>query len=273
MTDTPNSSTDNACIRSQNNKVLLATAISLIIGVTGGYYINEHKLLAKPGEASGGAASDEQIETVVKRVIADNPQLLMDSLQSLQRKNAEKQAEMAKGGLKKYQDELKNDENTPFVGPKDAAISVIQFYDYHCGYCKKAAPVIRKLVDNHKEVKVIFKEFPILSPDSRSAARAALAVSKLDSAKYYEFHQLLMENQGGYSDDKLKDLAEKVGIKGDALLKEMKEDWIEAELKKVGELAGKLGIQGTPAIIVGDELIPGYMEYDALDAKVKALKK
>lgn len=268
MTDTNNTSDSSESIHKNNNKTLLATIASLLVGLTGGYYINENNMLAKPN----GSSTDTKVEAVVKRVIADNPQLLMDSLQSLQRKNYEKQMEQAKDGLSKYQKELKEDELSPFVGDKNAKVTVIEFYDYHCGYCKKVAPTFKKLVESYPDIKVIFKEFPILSPDSHSAARAALAVSKLNPSKYFTFHQMLMETQGAYSDDVLKKLAGKVDVNGEKLLAEMQKDWVTKQLQDVATLAGNLGIQGTPAIIVGNELIPGAIEYDALEAKVKALK-
>lgn len=270
MTDSHNNSTTTECGQKKCNKTLMATIASLVIGLTGGYYINENNLLAKPGEA--GSGDDAAIEAVVKRVIADNPQLLADSLQSLQRKRYEEQAAKAKEGVSKFKDQIFGDENSPVVGDKDAKIAVVQFYDYHCGYCKKVAPTFQKLLDNHSDVKVIFKEFPILSEDSKSAARAALAISKLSPSKYFDFHQLLMGTQGAYSEDKLKELAGKVGVNGDELWKAMQEDWVSQQLQDVAELAGNLGVGGTPAIIVGNELIPGAIEYDALEAKVKALK-
>jgi protein-disulfide isomerase len=268
--DAPKMHSENDYVRSQNNKTLTAVAVSLVLGLTGGYYINENNLLTKP---SAGGSSDSEIEAVVKRVIAENPQMLMDSLQSLQKLNAEKQAIVAKEGVSKYKKELHEDVNSPVAGDTSAPHTVIMFFDYHCGYCKKVTPTIQKLLAEHKDVKVIFKEFPILSPDSHSAARAALAVSKIKPAAYFDFHRSLMETQGAYSDEVLQGLADKVGIKGDVLLKEMKEDWVATELQEVASLASKMGIQGTPALIVGNELIPGAIEYDALDAKVKASKE
>ena len=209
----------------------------------------------------------------VKKVIADNPELLMASLQSQQKVAYEKQMKKAAAGLKDHGEALREDADSPVVGPKDAKVTLIEFFDYHCGYCKKVTPAFEQALKENDDVRVIFKEFPILSEDSRLAAKASLAVSKLKPESYFEFHKLLMEHRSEYTEAAINGYAEKVGISADALKKEMAADWIEKELAEVADLAGKVGIQGTPGIIIGDELIPGAMEYEAMKFRIKAARE
>ncbi len=273
-----NSTSSDAQVRSQNNKAILAGVICAVVGTAGGYYINEHNLLAKPGESGksdGGSLSDAQkseVEDIVKDVISENPELLMASLKSMEKKMYEKQMAKAAEGLKNYKKELLEDKNSPVAGAKNAKVTIVEFFDYHCGYCKKVAPTMKRVLEEHDDVRIVFKEFPILSPDSHNAARAALAVYSLKPEKYFDFHQMLMEHRAEYSDATLQDFASKLGIDAEDLQKAMKSDAIEDELKQATDLAQKLGIQGTPAIIVGDELIPGAVEYDALEFRIKAAK-
>lgn len=271
-----NNSNDTQNISSQNNKALLVGAICILAGGVGGYYVNEHRLLAKPSDQASASSSlnDTQraeVEAIAKKVITDNPDLVMTSLQGMQEKMRQKQMEVAAKGLKEYKADLYN-ENSPAAGAESPVVTVVEFFDYHCGYCKKVTPVIRDVLAKNKDVRVIFKEFPILSPDSRNASRAALAVWRLKPEKYFEYHQMMMDHRAEYSIPSLQDYASKIGVDGKDLEKEMNSDWVNKELEQVASLAQKLALQGTPAIIVGEELIPGAVDYDGLNFRITAAR-
>lgn len=260
-------------VQQQNNKLLTAVAVSLVLGATAGYYMKDHNVFAKPGESGGSSVDEARVEEIVKKVIEDNPDLIMTSLQNMQKKAYEKNMKKAADGLKEHKDDLFKSKYSPVVGPKDAKITLVEFFDYHCGYCKKVAPAFKQALEENKDVKVIFKEFPILSPDSRKAAEAALAFNKLKPESYFAYHQALMDHRSAYTEEALLGYAKKLGVNGDALKKEMSADWVQKELADVADLAGKLGVQGTPGIIIGDELIPGAMEYDAMKFRIKAARE
>ena len=137
-------------------------------------------------------------------------------------------------------------------------MTVIEFFDYNCGYCKKAFPEVAQLVEKDKQVKVIFKEFPILSKGSEEAARVALAAKM--QGKYWEFHRAMLEAQGQANEAGALRVAEKLGLDMARLKKDMASAEVKKEIDDTRKLATKLGIQGTPHFLVGDRIIPGAPE-------------
>jgi protein-disulfide isomerase len=220
-------------------------------------------------EEPAAALTEERVKDIVDKYILDNPETLVRSLQSLQAKQFGEQKAAPSVDLKDKHDELYNNAQSPVVGPEDAKVTVVEFFDYHCGYCKRMFPVIKKLLAENKDVRVIFKELPILAPDSREASKAALAVSVLAPEKYFEFHEKLMEHRGNYDLATLKKFAGDMGVDGAKLEEEMNKSWVNDQLTKVSSLAQSIGVQGTPAMVIGDEIVPGAIDYQALAYRVK----
>ena len=134
----------------------------------------------------------------------------------------------------------------------------IEFFDYNCGYCKKAFGDVAKLVDKDKKVRLILKEFPILSKGSEEAAKVALAAKM--QGKYWEFHRAMLESQGQANEASALRVAEKLGLDMPRLKKDMASAEVKKEIEDTRKLATKMGIQGTPHFIVGDRIIPGAPE-------------
>jgi protein-disulfide isomerase len=148
--------------------------------------------------------------------------------------------------------------NSPVVGNAKGDVPVIEFFDYNCGYCKKAFSEVAKLVDKDKNVRVILKEFPILAKGSEEAARVALAARL--QGKYWEFHRAMLESQGQANEAAALRVAEKLGLDMTRLKKDMASSEVKKELEETRALAQKMGIQGTPHFIIGDRIIPGAPE-------------
>ena len=220
-----------------------------------------------PAHAAETVTDEERtkIESVLKEYLAKNPGVIVESLQKYQE---QQQADMNKQFNEKFavisKDILKA--GHPVIGPKDADITVIEFYDYNCGYCKKAFSDVDQLLKDDKKVRVVFIEMPILSEGSIEAAKWALAAQK--QGKFYEFHTALMKFAG----QKDKALLQKIAGDLKMDLKKAEED---AENRKTLEtietnlsLARSLGINGTPGFIIQNRLTPGYMGYDGMKAAV-----
>ena len=206
-----------------------------------------------------------EIPALVKQALMDDPDMVMQAVQKLRDKQAADAQKDAATALQKHHDELFNDAVSPSAGDaKTADVTIVEFFDYHCGYCKQLFPSMVKLLDEDKKVRILFREFPILAEDSVTASRAALAVSHIAPGKYFEFHSLLMKSSGKFDEKMLAEMAKKVGISGDKLKEAMKDKDITAQLDANRALADDLGIRGTPAVIVGDQLIPGALPYDDL---------
>lgn len=243
----------------------LVGLLCLAVGAGGMHYYNQSVAQGSTGVAEAASIDEERVKEIVREVIADEPEMVVNSLQSMQAKEQEQlQAKMSES-LEKYEEELKKSPNSPKVGAKEPKVTLIEFYDYHCGYCKRVTPVIARVLKEHDDVQVVFKEFPILSEDSQLAARAALAFSRLKPEMFFEYHVALMDHKGKYKQEDLNRMAKKFGVEGDALQKEMQAGWVTRELQDTKKIARDIGVRGTPAMVVGQELIPGAASYEAVE--------
>lgn len=214
-----------------------------------------------------------EVETIVKEYIEKNPQIIMDSARKYQEAKMAEQQVNASKAVKEKSKELTTDKDSPVAGNPKGDVTVVEFFDYHCGYCKRALPAIEELLKNDKNVKVVFKEYPILSPDSELAAKAGLGVWRLKPEKYFEFHKALMQHTGKYDEAMLVETAKKFGVDGDKLKKEIASDAVQKIIEKDRALGTAIGVRGTPAFVIGDTLLPGAVPYEALKSAVDAARK
>jgi protein-disulfide isomerase len=217
-----------------------------------------------PAVADASAFSDAQkteLQALMKDYLMKNPDVLMQSLEAKAREMGETQKEQT-GRIEKVPDGLYDYPLTPFVGPKDAKLVVVEFFDYNCGFCKRVVPDYTKVMGEEPDVKFMFKELPILSDESQVAARFALAANK--QGKYMEFHTALMEHQGPVSTELLETTAKDIGLDMTQLKKDVDGQDVRDALQKNMELAQSLGVQGTPYFIIGKERVPGAIGYSRL---------
>jgi protein-disulfide isomerase len=216
---------------------------------------------AAPASPASIAFSPEQrkeLETIIKEILLHNPEILLEAQNALEAKMDKIQAEKMAVAIKEYAGELFRPAASPIVGNAKGDVPVIEFFDYNCGYCKKAFLDVAKLIDRDKKVRVILKEFPILSKGSEEASRVALAV-KLQG-KYWEFHSAMLQSQGQANEASALRVAEKLGLDMARLRKDMASPEVKKEIDDTRELANKMGIQGTPHFIIGDRIVPGAPE-------------
>ena len=206
-------------------------------------------------------------EKVIRDYLIQNPTIIREALTALQaREEAEKQARQ-KQALQNRKAELVNDPAAPVAGNPKGDVTVVEFFDYNCGYCKRVWPMIGALLQADKEVRVVFKEFAILGPGSLAAAKAALAADR--QGKYLEFHTELMRARG-INDRAIDAIAKKLGLDVKKLRADMERPEIEAALQKNYRLAEDLGINGTPAFVIGDTMVPGAIGPEQLAAMIAA---
>jgi protein-disulfide isomerase len=255
-----------------SSKLVGVGAICLLLGGSLGY-LGMQAGKSPLGGGAGGSVDRDEVAQIVKQVINENPEVILQSLQNMQKRAYEQQRVTSAEGLKDHMDEIKASKTSPVVGAADAPITIVQFFDYHCGFCKRMTPVVKEVLEKHKDVKIVFKEFPILSEDSNLASRASIAVFTLAPAKYFDYHQALIAHQGEYTQAALNQYAEKVGISSADLEKAMQSDAVKKEIEQVAALARSIGVQGTPGIVIGEELIPGAMPFEDMDRRIKALRE
>lgn len=209
-----------------------------------------------------------ELGSLMREALIKNPEMLRDAIKALQEKQQEITDKETKEALKKYADELFKDTKSPTIGAKDADMTIVEFFDYHCGYCKHFLPTVTKITKEDKKLRVIFREFPILSEDSVMASRAALAVNMVEPDKYFAYHTELMKSNGKFDEKALTELAKKVGVDTKKFKTAMEGKAVTEQLDKNRQLAEELGIRGTPAIVFPDKFLPGAASYDDLVVEV-----
>ena len=218
-------------------------------------------IAAPPASAAKSAFSPEQrrdIEAIIKDYLLNNPEVMVEIQTSLESKMEKIQAEKMQVSITENAKELFQSTTAPIAGNPKGDVTVIEFFDYNCGYCKKAFPDLAAVVQQDKNVKIILKEFPILSKGSEEAAKVALAARM--QGKYWEFHRALLEAPGQANEAAALKVAEKVGLDLARLKKDMASAEVKKEIDDTRKLAQKMGIQGTPHFLVGDRVIPGAPE-------------
>jgi protein-disulfide isomerase len=218
---------------------------------------------AKPDEAA--------LRQIVRDTLTTEPQLVMGALQALdqQRQAASDSARMAAVAANK--DAIYADPNSPSIGPANASVTIVEFFDYRCPYCKRVAPDIASLLASDSDLRIVYKEFPILGPESLVASRAALAAQR--QGKYREMHEALIAHQGEFTDDEILAIAQNAGLDVEQLKTDMNDPAIMDQLKQVHNLAQALKIDGTPAFLFGAHFVGGAISVDQMKQLIQQARE
>lgn len=211
-------------------------------------------------------AQEEAVRKLVRDYLVNNPEVLLEAMQALRQKQRLAAQERLARALTEHAKEIREDPESPVGGNPKGDVTVVEFFDYQCGYCKAVFPRLMKTIDEDGKIRFVYKEFPILGPESVAAAKAALASRA--QGKYVPFHNALMEFRGKLSEDAIFAIAKSVGIDTDRLAKDMAKPEIQALIDKNHELARALSINGTPAFVIGKELVPGALNESMLKAYI-----
>lgn len=230
-------------------------------------------LSSAPGaRAADPALPVPEIERIVRDYLMREPEVIYEAIQELQRRQQAAEAERQQTAIAERADELFRHPEDPFAGATEGDVTLVEFFDYRCGYCRNMAGNLRTLVSADERLRFVFKELPVLGPDSVTAAKAALAAARLDHDKYYDFHMALMQSKD-LGLEAILTMAAAKGFDRDALAAEMEADWIQARLDANQDLAESLGINGTPSFVVGKTLIPGAVDIGRLAQLVQDERK
>lgn len=205
-------------------------------------------------------------------VLDKKPEIVATALQKVMLKQQMEQAKKQKDAIQQEAKNLTGDTTSPFLGNKNGTVKVVVFLDPLCKYCKKFHPILLQAVEKHKDLKVIIKDFPIFGKDSQEIVKLKLAAYKQSPEKYVEFERKTFEQEDTNLDAFFK-TAQQSGYDETKLKHEMSNTEIASQIKQTTELAQRLGIEGTPAIIINNELIPGYVELETLDKLIDPTKK
>ncbi len=211
---------------------------------------------------SASTISQDATDTAIERYIRTHPEVIEQSLQGLLAKREAEQKERHKAALATKQNELLHDSLSPVSGNLKGDITLIEFYDYRCGFCKRAASAVTELQKVDPRVRVVYKDFPILGEPSVLAAKAALAAQA--QGKHQAFHEALLASHADMTKEAILKIAVKVGLDAKRLEADMANPKWQAVIDKNRVLAHELGISGTPGFIVGNELVAGWLDLNGL---------
>ena len=218
-------------------------------------------------------AQKGEVEALIQQYIMDHPEVIVQALQTMQARQEAEAAERQQKAIAALKSTLLADSRNPSTGPVDADVTIIEFFDYQCGYCKKVLPEVAAVLQGDPKVRMIWVDWPILGPMSVVAAQAASAVHKLKPEAYSAFHQTIMGERGRLTEDKIFQAVAGLGLDVADVRKAMGSDDVQAHLAANHAIASQLGITGTPFFLVGDTAVPGAVDADNLRRIIAETRK
>ncbi len=219
-------------------------------------------------------AQTNELHNIIREYLLENPALLNEMIAKLQAAERDEQNERAREAIASNAKQLFHNADDVVVGNPDGNVTMVEFFDYNCGYCKRSVADLLRLTEEDKNLRVVMKEFPILSEGSMIASRAALASRK--QGKYWEFHLAMMAASGAIdSEAKIMSIASETGLDVAKLKADMTihAGAIEKSINANRALAQSIGINGTPAFVIDGTLVPGALPYEQLEASVKMVRE
>ena len=235
-------------------------------------------VLAGIGPARAQKFSDEQrreIGEIVRDYLMKNPEVLQEAIGELEKRQALAEADKHKAAISTHREALFNSKRQVNLGNPQGDVTLVEFFDYNCGYCKRALADMLELLKSDQKLKFVLKEFPVLGPSSVEAAQVAVAVNMQDRTgkKYLEFHQKLLSGRGQIDKAKALAAAKDVGLDLARIEKDLQGAEVKATLEESVKLAEALGINGTPSYVVGQSVIPGAVGAAALRQQIEAARR
>ncbi len=224
---------------------------------------------AGTGPASAQAMNDAQKQEMgdfIRSYLLEHPEILREMADKLEAKDQEAETLARTKGLAEQKQLIFSHAGDAVVGNPKGDVTIVEFMDYNCGWCKRSVGEVQALLEKDKNLKVVFKEFPIFGPHSEFAAKAALASIK--QGKYWELHQALFANEGQVTDEVVMNIATELGLDVNKLAEDMKDQKVLDTVSENYDLAKTLKLNGTPAFIIDDQVYPGYLPLDQLQAAI-----
>lgn len=214
-----------------------------------------------------------EVEGIIRDYLLKNPEVLLEVQEALEAKQKEEQRLASLGVIKDNKEEIFNSTFDGIVGNPNGKVTIVEFYDYNCGFCKRAMEDMRTLTAADPELRFVLKEFPILSPDSQKASVVSMAFHLMMPEKYGEFHKALLGGEGRATEATALKVALSLGADEAELRAKMQDPSIVEALSKTYDLANKLAITGTPSYVVGNEVVFGALGPEVLAEKIAEAKE
>jgi len=254
-------------------RLALVTAAATAVLAGGWFAITadaQRGQVSPPRMSTEGARLDP-FEQRVREYLLKNPEVIMEALQILQQRQRAAEAENLKRTIAERSEEILNDPTAPVGGNPAGDITLVEFFDYNCPYCRRVAPTVAELQETDSDLRLVYKEYPILGPGSQFAARAALASRR--QGKYVAFHNALMQATEQVTEETVMAIAREVGLDTERLGQDMQAPAIQDAITRNLQLANALGITGTPSFIIGEEVVPGAVDLRTLQSLIARARR
>ncbi len=245
---------------------------SLLAGIVGAGLVLGAQALMKPASMDGTTDVADEFGTNVREFLIANPEVIIEALQKHQENQQQAQLNAAKDVILSESAAIFTNPASPVLGNLTGDVSLVEFFDYNCGYCRRASPDVAKLKAEDSNLRIIHKHLPILGPESLEATKVALAARMQDPALYEKVSTAFMTSEGKLNSNEIEKLARAAGANWEKILVDKESDDIKNEIKANYDLAQKLGLSGTPGFIVGSQFLPGAQTYDALKTAVNTAR-
>jgi protein-disulfide isomerase len=239
--------------------LLIALAVAVLVST------------ALPARAQSFSDSQRgEIERIIKEYLVGHPEVLQEVINELEKRQSDAEAAKHREGVKQYSQALFYSPRQVTIGNRQGDVTLVEFFDYNCGYCKRALSDMLNLMKEDPKLRVVLKEFPVLGPGSVEAAQVAVAVRMQDPTgkKYLEFHQKLLGGRGPADRAHALAVAKEIGLDMGRIEKDMAGEEIKATLEENMRIAEALGLNGTPSYVIGSEVVIGAVGLTALKEKV-----
>jgi len=249
--------------------IIVAAAVFVAAGLTFALHCGRYPAIAQTDSFSEGQV--KSIEKIVKDYLINHPEIMLEIQEAYEKKAEAKRGEATRSRMPEFYGALSGMSGELArlsVGKGD--VTVVEFFDYNCGYCRQTLPELIKLIDSDKKIKVQFMEFPILAPGSTEASKIAIAAAK--QGKYLEFHKAMFAAGRANKESALK-VAEQLGLDMEKVKADSATPETEALITKISEIGKRIFVDGTPTFIIGDKTNPGAADYDQLKQLVDETRK
>jgi len=216
----------------------------------------------------------DEVRTLIREYMLANPEIIQEAMTELERKQGEAEKVARTKALEQLAGALADSPRAIVVGNPKGDVTLVEFFDYNCSYCKKAMGDVKTLVQNDPKLRVVLRDFPVLGPDSVEASLVAIAAkNQLKPDKYWEFHQKLLDGRGRVGKEKAIAVAKEFGADPAKLEKDMQSAEVRGAIEETMRIGDALKLQGTPAFVVVDEIIFGAVGEAPLKAAVASVRK
>jgi len=252
------------------SKIFGWALLPLILIATAGVWFGTERSVLRLPKAVAAEMSQDEFEQRVRTYLLEHPEVIADAINRLQERQAQQDTAQVTAELKAHADEVFRDPDSPVGGNPEGDVTLVEFFDYNCPYCRQMAPVMAQAEADDPRLRIVYKEFPILGPGSVVAAKAALAANK--QGKYVAFHRALYQVRGPVEESKVLDAAATIGLDVDRLKADMQDPTIAGVVDRNLKLAQALRITGTPGFVAGDQILVGATDLKTLQAVLQAVR-